>query len=643
VYAGTAISLFTELDEVDLQTCYTALPTDQVFFAIKAFYLEYGQTEIAGPSKDVDVRQFINVPLVIPDDFITTDMIQDAAITLPKLANDILHTATVAPTINDDSGDGYGIGSRWIDTVTDKEYVATDVTVGAAVWKETTLPTGTGTVTSVGVSSTTGKIAVSGSPVTGSGTIDLGIAAAAITATEIAADAVTQTKILDGAVTTSKIQDAAVTAIKLATDAVTTLKIAALAVTDAKINDVAASKITGIVSQAHGGSGADMSATGGANFFLKQLTSGSAFTAALMVLADIPNALITLAKMAAGTAGKLMGYDSSGAAAEIDRASDDVAAVWGETMSLNASVIRRNSDDRWYKEDTDDTTRLERIRGIVVDLGVSAGATASTGFVRRIGPLTGLSGLTNGEVLYATTTAGTLSQTLPAPTLDGAVVVVAPHGYATGTTTAFINALQEIIYRQFVTVAASAIVSLTHYSDPSFARRIQVRQVIYTDTLTDTYASSNRDTDVSLRGAAGGSTVIDNTGAGGTFIGDSGGTVRRLAQSFSFTTAQRLTEFTLEVGVTTILISPGIQWRIETDNSDKPSGTAIASGTAAVNTPPISGTISNTITVTGARCRAACIRAHGWASVAQMTCAPLSRAAPAMDWRSPSRQHRPRP
>lgn len=40
----------------------------------------------------------------------------------------------IAPSINDDSGDGYAIGSLWVDTVADNSYQATDATVGAAVW-----------------------------------------------------------------------------------------------------------------------------------------------------------------------------------------------------------------------------------------------------------------------------------------------------------------------------------------------------------------------------------------------------------------------------------------------------------------------------------------------------------------------------
>ena len=42
----------------------------------------------------------------------------------------------VPPTVNDDSGDGYAVGDRWLDETNDKEYVALDVTVGAAVWVE---------------------------------------------------------------------------------------------------------------------------------------------------------------------------------------------------------------------------------------------------------------------------------------------------------------------------------------------------------------------------------------------------------------------------------------------------------------------------------------------------------------------------
>ena len=44
--------------------------------------------------------------------------------------------AAVDPTINEDSGDGYAVGSIWINTTDDKEFTCLDSTVGAAVWLE---------------------------------------------------------------------------------------------------------------------------------------------------------------------------------------------------------------------------------------------------------------------------------------------------------------------------------------------------------------------------------------------------------------------------------------------------------------------------------------------------------------------------
>jgi len=46
--------------------------------------------------------------------------------------------ATAAPTATDDSAAGYTVGSRWINTTTDKEYVCLDSTATSAVWTETT-------------------------------------------------------------------------------------------------------------------------------------------------------------------------------------------------------------------------------------------------------------------------------------------------------------------------------------------------------------------------------------------------------------------------------------------------------------------------------------------------------------------------
>ncbi|GAJ06783.1 unnamed protein product, partial [marine sediment metagenome] len=44
--------------------------------------------------------------------------------------------ATTAPRVGNDNIEGYAVGSRWVDVTADKEYVALDVSTGAAVWTE---------------------------------------------------------------------------------------------------------------------------------------------------------------------------------------------------------------------------------------------------------------------------------------------------------------------------------------------------------------------------------------------------------------------------------------------------------------------------------------------------------------------------
>jgi head-tail adaptor len=51
-------------------------------------------------------------------------------------------TATAAPTVNDDAGDGYAVGSFWWDTAHDQVYLCLDATAGAAVWQEWQGPAG---------------------------------------------------------------------------------------------------------------------------------------------------------------------------------------------------------------------------------------------------------------------------------------------------------------------------------------------------------------------------------------------------------------------------------------------------------------------------------------------------------------------
>lgn len=52
------------------------------------------------------------------------------------------YAGTVAPTVTNDNTQGYSLGSLWVDGVLQKIYVATNVSTGAAVWKQLEATTG---------------------------------------------------------------------------------------------------------------------------------------------------------------------------------------------------------------------------------------------------------------------------------------------------------------------------------------------------------------------------------------------------------------------------------------------------------------------------------------------------------------------
>ena len=54
---------------------------------------------------------------------------------LPVVVNTLNNfTATTTPTVDDDAGDGYSVGSRWLNTTTGQVFTCQNSTAGAAVW-----------------------------------------------------------------------------------------------------------------------------------------------------------------------------------------------------------------------------------------------------------------------------------------------------------------------------------------------------------------------------------------------------------------------------------------------------------------------------------------------------------------------------
>jgi hypothetical protein len=71
--------------------------------------------------------------------------LSQTAIKLRSSLNEVLYTlATADPSVNDDRNDGYIIGSRWVNTTSKEEFVCVDNTNIAAVWKNTTSGSGGG-------------------------------------------------------------------------------------------------------------------------------------------------------------------------------------------------------------------------------------------------------------------------------------------------------------------------------------------------------------------------------------------------------------------------------------------------------------------------------------------------------------------
>jgi len=64
--------------------------------------------------------------------------LSDAFVDLPSLGIPKQTTSGSAPSASNDTTQGYTVGSRWVDTAADDEYVCVDATASAAVWKSTT-------------------------------------------------------------------------------------------------------------------------------------------------------------------------------------------------------------------------------------------------------------------------------------------------------------------------------------------------------------------------------------------------------------------------------------------------------------------------------------------------------------------------
>lgn len=86
------------------------------------------------------LKNTIDSSTLIDDEVVTEAKLSTAVQTkLNANASQNNTTATTDPTVNDDSSDGYSVKSLWLNQSSGEAFMCFDATVGAAVWKKTTL------------------------------------------------------------------------------------------------------------------------------------------------------------------------------------------------------------------------------------------------------------------------------------------------------------------------------------------------------------------------------------------------------------------------------------------------------------------------------------------------------------------------
>jgi hypothetical protein len=177
VVTSVAQAITTPLDDTDLQETVVraaaSRPADGT--PLKAFYLANDQNTLTQSALEVDMRLWLYNPpawgfpnvlntleRVWPNRTLVTGPFTTTGVGDIEYESGAQHIivhkgnfdATTDPTVNDDSGDGYSVGSPWFNKSTGILRFATDVTVGAAVWEE--VSGGSGGMTSFDVAADTG-------------------------------------------------------------------------------------------------------------------------------------------------------------------------------------------------------------------------------------------------------------------------------------------------------------------------------------------------------------------------------------------------------------------------------------------------------------------------------------------------------
>lgn len=274
----------------------------------------------------------------------------------------------------------------------------------------------------------------------------------------------------------------------------------------------------------------------------------------------------------------------------------DITVTAGEALALRDYVFVDTSDGQAYKVDTDATPiKNGSLRGFVTESGGIA--SAATGTVRILGEVTGFSGLTAWNPVYASATAGGYTQTKPSPSSGGAQIAIVPIGIATSTTAILALNNEAVQYMKRDTVADDGTLTITHHTDAAgYNRRLDayISDTVAGSSLAS-YADTNQDADFDLEGPSGAGGTLDVNGSGSIgYIGDFSNTEIRQAQQFTPQASGILSQFKFTLVANDGTPTGGISWEIRADNSDEPTGALLDSGGPVAVTPSAENTVNVT-------------------------------------------------
>lgn len=161
---------------------------------------------------------------------------------------------------------------------------------------------------------------------------------------------------------------------------------------------------------------------------------------------------------------------ATGGGVETITAGENLTA--GDAVYLDNANLRGGGAGKWYKIDTDATgpVKIGKVRGIALAT-ITSGNTGSA----QVGPgvITGLTGLTAGQLVYASGTAGAMTQTEPAVPTSGTQNAVVIMGHALSTTTMQFEPWHDVVFQaRNSALAVDGAITVEHWTDGGARERV---------------------------------------------------------------------------------------------------------------------------------------------------------------------------